>query len=59
MIRAVGFHQNLQKKRNEIFSISLYEIDHMIEEKQNLKNKNKETDKQIIKCLLLKKYADL
>ena len=39
MIGAVRFHQNLQKKENVLFSISLYEIDRIIKEKQALKNK--------------------
>ena len=38
--------------------ISLYEINYMIEKKQNLKNKNKKINKQTMKHLLLKKYDD-
>jgi len=59
MIGAVGFHRNLQKEGNVAFSTSLYEIDRMIEEKQDLKDEDEETDEQTVERLLPKKYDDL
>jgi transposase InsO family protein len=34
-IGAVGFHFNLRKKTNELFSTSLYEVDRLIEDRRN------------------------
>ena len=36
MINVIRFHQNLRKKETIIFSINLYKINHLIEEKQLL-----------------------
>jgi hypothetical protein len=58
MIGAAGFHRNLQKKENVLFSTSLYEIDRIIEEKQAAL-KNEETDEQLVERLLPKEYTDL
>ena len=32
----MGFHYNLKNEDNELFSTSLYEIDHIIEERRNI-----------------------
>ena len=56
LIGAVGFHQNLQKKENILFSTSLYEIDQILKEKQTLDDE--ETDEQRIEHLLPKEYTE-
>jgi len=37
-ISATGFHFNLYRPENEVFSISLYEIDRLIEERAKLED---------------------
>ena len=49
-IGAIGFYYNLRKKENKFFSTSLYEIDCLIEEA--LQDKDKETREEIKKQLL-------
>ena len=56
MIGAAGFHRNLRRKENTLFSTSLYEIDRILEERQT--PTDEETDEQCIERLLLKEYAE-
>src|SRR5436190_6649958 len=56
MIGAAGFHQNLKRKENTLFSTSLYEIDRLLERKQT--PEDQESDEQRIERLLPKEYAE-
>ena len=40
LIREVGFHLGLKRKRNEFFTTSLYKVDRLIEEKRGLRGSN-------------------
>jgi transposase InsO family protein len=65
MINAAGFHRNLRKEGSVNFITSLYEIDKLIEEKQELASSTtedgelKETEEQMIKRLIPAEYHDL
>ena len=49
-ISAIGFHFNIYRKDNEVFTTSLYEIDRIINEKEE--GPVEETDKELVKRLL-------
>jgi predicted aspartyl protease len=55
-ISATGFHFNLHRPENEVFSISLYEIDRILEEKQETSE-----EKELLSLLpvYLRNYADV
>ena len=47
-ISATGFHFNLYRPENEVFSISLYEIDRLIEERAELEDKIDEEESNLL-----------
>jgi len=54
-ISATGFHFNLYRPENEVFQTSLYEIDRILEEREQLTGEDEEV--QCIQRLLPKEYA--
>jgi len=61
VINATGFHRNLRKEGTVAFSTSLYEIDRLIEEKQEEIStvEEDETNEQLVARLLPEEYQDL
>jgi hypothetical protein len=49
-ISAIGFHFNMYQKDNEVFTTSLYEIDRIIDEKEE--GLAEESDEELVKRLL-------
>lgn len=54
-ISATGFHFNLYRPENEVFQTSLYEIDRILERREQLLEEDEE--EQLIKRLLPKEYV--
>ena len=62
MINATGFHRNLRKEKIVVFNTNFYEIDRLIEEKQEEQIsiiEKDETNEQLVARLLSKEYEDL
>jgi len=60
VISAIAFYFNMYRKDNEIFTTSLYEINRIINKREE--KPIKETNKELVKCLLstiYTKYKDV
>ena len=55
VISAIAFHFNIYQKDNKVFITSLYKINWIIDEREE--KPTKETDKDLVKCLLPTIYA--
>ena len=54
-ISAIAFHFNMYRKDNEVFTTSLYEIDRIIDEREE--KPTEETDEDLVERLLPTIYA--
>lgn len=61
LIEKIGFHFNIQQKKNEFFTTSLYEVDRLTEEKdsQDQEQEPQETKEKMLKRTVPKAYHDL
>jgi len=56
IISAIAFHFNIYRKDNKVFITSLYKINQIINNREE--KPAKETDKELVKCLLFTIYTD-
>jgi hypothetical protein len=59
MISAPAFIRNLKDPIYEFFTTSLYKIDYILEDRNLETPVEEETEEQILRCIVPKKYYDL
>jgi hypothetical protein len=59
LIRGIGFYIGIKRKKNKFFITSFYEINYIINKKSGNTEITNETEKEILRKIVPKKYYNL